>query len=60
MYGGYGSTSSLYGNLYGSSSSSSSLDSLMSAANSANTAASWAVPVVWISLVAAILIFFLF
>lgn len=41
MYGGYGSTSSLYGNLYGSSSSSSSLDSLMSAANSANTAASW-------------------
>ena len=60
MYGGYGSTSSLYGNLYGSSSSSSSLDSLMSAANSANTAASWAVPVFWISLVAAILIFFLF
>ena len=32
----------------------------MSAANSANTAASWAVPVFWISLVAAILIFFLF
>lgn len=29
MYGGYGSTSSLYGNLYGSSSSSSSLDSLI-------------------------------
>lgn len=54
---GSGSSSRIYSNMYENSDS---LNSLVSTANSANTAASWAIPVFWISLVAAILIFFLF
>lgn len=58
MYGSYG-TGSYGSSLYGSSSSS-SLGQLNSAVNSAQTAASWAQPVFWISLIGAILVFFLF
>lgn len=63
MYGSYG-TGSYGSNLYGSSSNlysgSDALSTMTKAANSAQTAASWAQPVFWISLVGAILIFFLF
>lgn len=60
MYGSYGSSSSL-DSLYGSYGSyGSSMDSLARTANTANNVASWAMPALIISLVAAILIFFLF
>lgn len=60
MYGSYSSSSDLYNSLYGSSTSSSSLSSLSSAASSANTAANMAQPVFWISIIAAVIIFFVF
>ena len=63
MYGNYG-TSGLdslygsYGNSYGSSSS--ALSQLQGAATTANNIQSWAMPALIISLIAAVLIFFLF
>lgn len=59
MYGSYGSSS--LGDLYSSyGSSSNSLNSLSGLASTANNVTSWAMPALIISIIAAVLIFFLF